>query len=67
MTILWEDYSLPWAGLLELSPSGSRAEAGIHLSGPRYLMPANDLRWAAHEIHSAQKAMTCIIEPIEHF
>ena len=67
MTVLWEDYSLPWAGLLELSPAGHRGEASIHLSGPRYLMPANDLCWAAHEIHSAQQAMTCIIEPIEHF
>ncbi len=67
MTILWEDYSLPWAGLLELSPSGRREKAGILLSGPRYLMPANDLRWAAHEIHSAQQAMTCIIEPTEDF
>jgi 2-amino-4-hydroxy-6-hydroxymethyldihydropteridine diphosphokinase len=67
MTILWEDYSLPWAGLLELSPAGCQREAGLRLSGPRYLMPANDLRWAAHEIHSAQQAMTCNIEPIEAF
>lgn len=67
MTILWEDYSLPWAGLLELSPADCQIEAGPRLSGPRYLMPANDLRWAAHEIHSAQQAMTCIIEPIEAF
>lgn len=67
MTILWEDYSLSWAGLLELSPASCNAESSIFLSGPRYLLPANDLRWAAHEIHSAQQAMTCVIEPVEAF
>jgi len=67
MTILWEDYSLPWAGLLKLSPAGCGGDAGSRLVGPRYLMPANDLRWAAHEIHSAQQAMACIIEPTEVF
>lgn len=67
MTILWEDYSLPWAGLLGLSPANCEIEECARLSGPRYLMPANDLRWAAHEIHSAQQAMTCKIEPVEAF
>ena len=67
MTILWEDFSLSWARLLGLSPNGFKADGEPRLSGPRYLMPANDLRWAAHEIHSAQQAMTCMIEPVEVF
>ena len=67
MTILWEDYSFPWAGMLGLSTVGCDARENVLISGPRYLMPANDLQWAAHEIHSAQQAMTCIIEPVEAF
>lgn len=33
--------------------------------GPRYLLPANDVDWAAHEIASAFEAMHCSIEVFE--
>jgi len=68
MSVLWEDYSLAWATRLNLTANGLAISPKPDvISGPRYLMPANDLRWAAHEIHSAFQAMTCNIEPLEKF
>lgn len=56
-TIQWEDYSNPWATALGLTPNAT----GLALGGPRYLLPANDLRWTLHELLSAQRAMSCPI------
>jgi 2-amino-4-hydroxy-6-hydroxymethyldihydropteridine diphosphokinase len=54
-TIQWEDYSQTWATALRLTP----AEPPPCVEGPRYLLPANDLDWAAHEIQAAWNAMRC--------
>lgn len=69
-SILWEDYSRNWAICLGMDqsrqtqvepPQTYRSQS--HLSiGPRYLLPANDLSWAAHEIHAAVEAMNCTVE-----
>jgi len=68
MSVLWEDYSLAWATRLNLTANSLIISPKPDvISGPRYLMPANDLGWAAHEIHSAFQAMTCNIEPLEKF
>lgn len=56
-TIQWEDYSNPWATALGLTPQAS----AFDLAGPRYLLPANDLRWTLHELISAHRAMSCPI------
>lgn len=69
-SILWEDYSRNWAIYLGMDQSRqSRSGPPLadhsesHLSiGPRYLLPANDLSWAAHEIHAAVEAMNCTVE-----
>jgi hypothetical protein len=64
-TVLWEDYSRSWA--IRLGMDHSRHNPleypELHLPiGPRYLLPANDLSWAAHEIQSAVDAMSCTVE-----
>ncbi len=54
-SIQWEDYSYPWAHAMGLTPKNPPTV----LSGPRYLLPANDLPWALHEIHAAANALSC--------
>lgn len=70
-TVLWEDYSQPWVRLLNMHSSADASrdshpliEADI---GPRYLLPANDIQWAAHEILAAQSALSCPLEDIGPF
>ena len=71
-SIAWEDYSLPWARWMGLSPSSSGGvgprQAGelaapnqSVLQGPRYLMPLGDPAWARHELLAAWDAMDCPI------
>lgn len=75
MTVLWEDYSSQWASRLSLSARDNQPSLGgqrqsqeiSRVSGPRYLMPANDLSWAAHEIRAAFEAMACKVEALESF
>jgi len=54
-SIQWEDYSFPWAFAMGLTPKTPPTV----LTGPRYLLPANDLPWALHEIHAAANALSC--------
>lgn len=61
-TIQWEDFSYPWARALGLVPGVTPNTA---FSGPRYLMPANDLVWADHEIIAAQSAMRCPVVALD--
>jgi hypothetical protein len=35
------------------------------LEGPRYLLPANDIPWAVHEIDASRMAMTCDVQPLD--
>ncbi|XZE37181.1 2-amino-4-hydroxy-6-hydroxymethyldihydropteridine diphosphokinase [Pirellulaceae bacterium SH501] len=63
-TILWEDFSRPWAQTLRLAPGEFGDEAAPFLVGPRYLLPANNRSWAAHEILAAREAMRCPVERI---
>lgn len=69
-TVLWEDYSLRWAQWLNIAPtqtsplSQERLVADSIFNGPRYLLPANDLHWAVHEIQAAEIAMKCALEPL---
>lgn len=64
-SIQWEDYSRNWAMLLGMDrwrpnqPTTSKTHTSI---GPRYLLPANDLKWASHEIQAAVDAMNCSVE-----
>jgi hypothetical protein len=64
-TVLWEDYSRKWA--IRLGMDQSRQSPCEHPDvplpiGPRYLLPANDLSWAVHEIQAAVDAMDCTVE-----
>ncbi|MCU0712573.1 MAG: 2-amino-4-hydroxy-6-hydroxymethyldihydropteridine diphosphokinase [Pirellula sp.] len=64
-SVLWEDYSRSWAVLLGMDQwrHGSIENPKVHLSiGPRYLLPANDVSWASHEIQAAVDAMNCAVE-----
>ena len=67
-TIQWEDWSRDWALTLSMYGNWRGAEATTEelqsdrLIGPRYLLPANDVPWAAHEISSAYEAMHCSID-----
>ena len=67
-TVLWEDCSKPWVHALNMEtainvdPNESRC-----IQGPRYLMPADDTKWAVHEILSADQAMRCGLEAVEGF
>lgn len=60
-SIQWEDYSFPWSKAMGLSPTASPSP--IH--GPRYLLPANDIRWAVHEIEASRMAMTCEVHALD--
>jgi len=67
-TVLWEDCSKPWVQALNMetsvfaNPSESR-----FVDGPRYLMPADDAKWAVHETIAADQAMRCWVEVAEVF
>ena len=71
-TVLWEDFSLPWARALNLvpyKPEGMDARSASSLAVRpqegtlvRYLMPGNDLDWVCHEIEAALIAMRCPLE-----
>lgn len=68
-TIQWEDYSAPWAAAMGLSSSERTPLGGPSYStllGPRYLLPANDVPWALHELSAAAHAMGCPIHPTHH-
>lgn len=60
-TIQWEDFASPWASALGLVGGNTQA----CFSGPRYLLPDNDLSWTVHEIEACRQAMTCPIHPLE--
>ncbi|XZE22343.1 2-amino-4-hydroxy-6-hydroxymethyldihydropteridine diphosphokinase [Pirellulaceae bacterium SH449] len=59
-TIQWEDYSRGWA--CKLGMDNPSLPEGILPIGPRYLLPANDIAWAIHEITAAVDAMDCFVE-----
>ncbi len=60
-SILWEDFHVEWAERLNLTASAQYPR--LPIDGPRYLLPANDLEWAAHEIVAAISAMHCPVRP----
>ncbi|MFN9593637.1 MAG: 2-amino-4-hydroxy-6-hydroxymethyldihydropteridine diphosphokinase [Pirellulaceae bacterium] len=71
-SIAWEDYSLPWARWMGLSPASSGGTGTLQakelggadrkaVDGPRYLMPLGDPAWAKHELLAAWDAMECPI------
>lgn len=67
-TIQWEDYARPWAEILGmLSVSTRMPDRARHRGGPKYLLPANELQWAAHEIEAAHQAMLCPVEKAFEF
>lgn len=67
-TILWEDCSKPWVQALNLESSVAANVNEIRcIDGPRYLMPAEDAKWAVHEIISADQAMRCWVEVADEF
>jgi hypothetical protein len=63
MSILWEDYSMSWVQKLGLTA----CQHELEVVGPRYLMPADDIGWALHELNAAYQAMTCHIEILDEF
>ncbi len=65
MTVLWEDCSKPWVKALNMDTCHSvDANEFRSIEGPRYLMPADDPKWAVHEIIAANQAMQCSLEAI---
>ncbi|MCY2982102.1 MAG: 2-amino-4-hydroxy-6-hydroxymethyldihydropteridine diphosphokinase [Planctomycetota bacterium] len=67
-TVLWEDCSKPWVHALNMETSVSANSNELRcIQGPRYLMPADDTKWAVHEILSADQAMRCELEAVEGF
>lgn len=73
--VQWEDWSRDWAVALSMcqenvsSSNNSSSAIGLPSEklatqklGPRYLLPASDVEWAAHEIVSAYEALTCSID-----
>jgi 2-amino-4-hydroxy-6-hydroxymethyldihydropteridine diphosphokinase len=68
----WEDFCRPWADALGMTgriPGKNLAEqvrqAGFLRNAPPYLLAADDVAWAAHEIAAATEAMSCAIQPCE--
>jgi 2-amino-4-hydroxy-6-hydroxymethyldihydropteridine diphosphokinase len=61
-TVQWEDYARSWATAFGMQ-SDPTAKPAI-FSGPRYLLPGNDLPWAAHEVLAAFEAMQCPVEKV---
>jgi hypothetical protein len=66
--IHWEDYCRGWAELLGLVQACEfNAELPAFRKLPKYLLSADDPRWAAHELQAAMTAMTCPIQPCGAF
>ena len=61
--VAWEDATSGWAKALGIAPSPILLE-GLS-SMPRYLLIADDPKWAAHEIQAAIRGMTCGLDPTE--
>ena len=67
-TVLWEDCSKPWVRAFNMGTSISVDPSELRLiDGPRYVMPADDPKWAVHEIIAADQAMRCGLEATEEF
>ena len=67
-TVLWEDYSKPWVRALDLETTVSMNASEVRcIHGPRYLMPADDAKWAVHEIIAADQATRCWVEIADEF
>ena len=67
-TVLWEDCSKPWVKAFNMETSISVDPCELRrIDGPRYVMPADDAKWAIHEIMAADQAMRCGLEAIEEF
>jgi hypothetical protein len=61
-TVQWEDYARDWA--IAFGMQTDPATPPANFSGPRYLLPGNDLPWAAHEVLAAFEAMQCPVEKV---
>lgn len=61
-TVQWEDYARSWANAFGMQSDPTTPPAIF--SGPRYLLPGNDLTWAAHEVLAAFEAMQCPVEKV---
>ena len=67
-TILWEDCSKPWVKALNMDTCSAIApQEPRTIHGPRYLMPADDTKWAVHEILAAGQAMQCSLQAVGVF
>ncbi len=67
-TVLWEDCSKPWVHAFNMETSISVDPSELRcIDGPRYVMPADDAKWAVHEIIAADQAMRCGLEATEEF
>ena len=67
-TIHWEDYCRNWAELLGLIASHEwTSNTTVFRSLPKYILTADDPKWAAHELLAAMTAMTCPIQPCGEF
>ena len=67
-TVLWEDCSKPWVRAFNMGTSISVDPSELRcIDGPRYVMPADDPKWAVHEIIAADQAMRCGLEATEEF
>ena len=67
-TVFWEDCSKPWVRALNLETSVSMNASEVRcIQGPRYLMPADDVKWAVHEMIAADQAMRCWVEIADEF
>jgi len=66
----WEDFCRPWADALGMTGrlAGNALPGKYHDrffldTPPPYLLAADDIDWAAHEIVAATEAMSCRIQP----
>ncbi len=70
----WEDFCRPWADALGMTGrhesslfDHQESKFGLSESGllevPPYLLAADDIDWAAHELIAATEAMSCPIQP----
>ena len=66
----WEDFCRPWAdalgmtGRLAINYLAGRDRDPVFLNNaPPYLLAADDIDWASHEIVAATEAMSCPIQP----
>lgn len=62
--IHWEDYCRGWAEFLGLVASSEpTSDTPAFRKLPKYLLAADEPKWAAHELDAAITAMTCPIHP----